>query len=936
MHFITFPVATTNIFPLSNSKYGGQLGTEYNLKAREMVATNPDVKYAIGPSFIHSMDDFKVKLLEDSDVPEYDPTKTYDKGDYCTYNNDTYVCIVQITTPEDPFDAEHWAKTSISTSILQIDPGRAVVNGHFVESLAPVIVDLNLANAELKQLSQEPLYGNLSIGLKTYFSTDATMAGAMLVENTDNMYVGVQVVITKTSDFITPNDSPEDQSAVTADIKLADFTYLNGSVSTSSIAPNQNATRYLPSARIFDFDNILDDKYVSSENLVDRMFYTYSGKSGWCDSTGSLMIWDAHPEQNWEPIPENLNLTNTQAEFITDTSGNVHLVIPHKQQDAVITQDGQEMYYTPRVMDFPTANYATGASGIVNEAYTQKIKDIAAVINTYKQFTNGKQIMYLDYLSINSEGEYSYEFPKDLSNFNVGDYIVVRQDYTASVSEDEGDAPSTMYFVLPGGVLAITYNGTTKPSGVRLGNTQALWAGDGAPTPSASSPTAEELLEMFNYTSYQGSVGDYFELVYHNIDDTVQTSYYYQVSSTGLKTWSDAILLTGGIPLATEEQIGGFYNASTDSAYADAGYVYLDETGHLRLRDYALLRSGALAYQLGESFRVPSNQTLEYIQAYLDENVNSRVAFYTEAQLTSTPSMIDVYIPLPAGEDGTLNLYNLDSRFGTGVYIHFLVDDKTADYSDTRINIVNCEKIRIDNSITTLTNGPMINIFRSCLYYDAELINYVRNCDPDNQRGTLFPNYNDFTGFEDLTLWYARFATSDPDLVVNGMEVSQPEVAMVTEDIAFWDETMSDDNHYSYALRSITLSNNGRIIGCSLYVSNNSTQTVNTTQHVIIGGDFYLPQGSALNYPMACIDEPLKVTGTFTTAYLDSTETQWITTETSFTAMTGTYSADSGVSLGSIAFNSSTSLIPTTHTNVTSISGWAPGEFHIFYGGTTT
>lgn len=939
MHFITFPVATTNIFPLVNSKHGGQLVTEYNLKSREMVATDPTIKYPVGPSFIHSMDDFKIKLLEDTDVADYDPTKTYDKGDYCRYNNDTYVCIVKITVPESAFEPEHWAKTSISTSIIQVDPGRAVVNGHYVETFAPMIVDLNVANAELKANNQEALFGNLSIGLKTYFSTDSTMSGAMLVENTDNMYVGIQLVIMKSSEFKTPIDCPDNQADVTADIKLADFTYTNGTVSPSSILPNADATRYISSLRISDFDHILDDKYVTSENLVDRMFYTYSGKSGWCDSTGSLMVWDAHPEQSWKPIPENYDTINSQAEFLRDTKGDVHLVIPHKQQDAeLVNDDDHLMYYAPRILDFPTADYATGASGIVTNEYTQKIKDIAAVINTYKQFTNGKQIMYLDYLTMNSDGEYNYEFPKDLSNYNVGDYILVRQDYTASISEDAGVAPSTMYFVLPGGVLAITFNDTTKPTGVRLGNPQVMWEGDPGVSghPTRDFPTPEELLEMFNYTSYQGSVDDYFEIVYHNQQDTQQTSYYYKVSSTGPKTWSDAILLTGGVPLATTEQIGGFYNASTDSAYADAGYVYLDETGHLRLMDYQLLRSGALAYQLGADFRIPSNQTLEYIQAYLDENVNARVAFYTNAQLTSVPSMIDVYIPLPE-ETGTINIYNLDSRFGTGVYLHFLADDKTKDYSGIIINITDCEKIRIDNSVTTLPNGPIINIFRTCLYYDATLINYIRTCDPNNMRNTLFPNYGGtFTGFEDFTLWYSRFLVSDPDLVVNGMEISQPNVRMATQDIAFWDDTISDDNHYSYALRSITLSNNGKLIGCSLYVSNNSTQTVNTTTHTIIGGKFVLPQGSALNYPMACINDPLKVTGTFTTAYKASNDVEWITTETSFTALTGIYDVATGVTDGSIAFNSNTYIVPALYTNnLETIGGWEPGSYHIFYGGTT-
>ena len=932
MHFITFPVASTNIFPLSNSTKGGQLVTEYNLKSREMVSTNPDIKYAVGPSFLHSLDDFKVKLLEDTEVADYDATKTYIKGDYCRHDNDTYICIVDIPEPE-VFDSAHWAKTSISNSILQVDPGRAVINGHFVESLAPMIIDLKLANAELKQNSQPQLYGNLSIGIKSYFSTETTMSGAMMIENTDNMYVGVQLVILPTAEFKTPNDCPTNQDLVTADIKLADFTYVNGVISKSSIAQNKDATRYIASSRIYDFDSILDDKYVTSENLVDRMFYTYSGKSGWCDSTDNLMIWDADSAHRQTTTPPTVN----EANFFTDTNGNVHFIIPHKQQDGEILNDNDErLYYADRDILFPTADYATGSSGIVNGTYTQHIKDIEAVINTYKQFTNGKQILYLDTLSMGSDGKLSYEFPTDLSQFNVGDYILVREDFTVYGSEDEGAAPSTMYLVLPGGVISVDPSGltTTKPAGIRLGNPQAFWEGDGTPIPTPTEPTAEELLEMFNYTTYRGTTSDYFEIIYHNLDDTVETSYYYPVSSAGAKTWSNPVLLTGGVPLATEGQVGGFYNSSTDAAYADAGYVYLDDTGHLRLLDYPLLRSGTLAYQLGADFRVPSNQTLEYIQAYLDESVNERIAFPSVTSLSSTPSMINVYISLPE-EEGTINIYNIDSRFGTGVFIHFLTDDKTKDYSNIVVNITDCEKVRIDNSVTTLANGPIINIFRSCLYYDAELINYIRVCDPSNQRAALFPAYTDFTGFDNLTLWYARFTTSDPDLIVNGMEISQPNVAMTTQDIAFWDETISDDNHYSYALRSITLSGSGELIACSLYVSNNSTQTVNTTTHIIIGGDFVLPQGSKLNYPLACVNKPIKVTGTFTTAYLASSGTDWIVTETSFTALSGIYSVSEGMGNGSIAFNSTTSLVPTTYTNVDSIGGWEPGSYHIFYGGTT-
>jgi len=945
MHFITFPVASTNIFPLSNSKQGGQLVTEFNLKARDMVATNPDIKYAVGPSFIHSLDDFKIKLLEDSDVPAYDKTKTYDKGDYCQYEGDTYVCIVKITTPEQ-FDPEHWLQTAISTSTLQIGPGRAVINGHYVETLAPMQVDLNLANAELKQQSQPELFGNLSIGIRTYFSTENTMAGSMLVENTDNMYVGVQLVITKYDEFKTPQDCPDSIDQVTADIKLADFTFVNGVISAPSIVTNPLATRYIDSRRIYDFDSLLDDKYVSAQNLQPNEFYTYVGDQGWCNSVDSLMQWDFRSQQvSVEEYPPIANLK--KAEFRGDSSdirgnhyGNIHLLIPHKQPDQPFYNNrGEALYYPAVDMAFPTADYNKGSSGVVTKAYTDQIKSIATTLTQYKNFTQGKQIGFIDYLTVDDEGKYNYDFPKDLSHFNVGDYLVVREDYTISGAESEA-APSTMYFVLPAGVNSIKFGGTTQPQGIRLGG-QVIWEGDGS-TPSAEYPSMEDLADMFNYTSYKGIVDyDYFELSFHNLEDDSYTSYYYPVATnSGGPSWSKPVLLTGGVPLASDTQIGGFYNATDDDEYADAGYVYLDDTGHLKLLDYELLRSGTLAYQLGADFSVPTNQTAEYVQSDLDEHVNARVAFKSIDPLGTTPTMIDVNIPLPADEEAVINIYNIDSRFGTGVYIHFTTEDKSADYSNLVINVVNCEKIRIDNSITTWTNGPVLNIFRSCLYYDAELINYVRTCDYQHGlRATLFPSYTDFTGFDGLTLWYSRFRASDPELVVNGMEVSQPNVAMTTEEISFWNETIIGDNHYAYALRSITLSSSGKLIACSMYVSNGSThQQVSPedgTQHTIIGGDFIIPQGSALNYPLACIDDSIIITGTYTSAYKATNGTDWIVSDTIFTAKSGTYDPTKGMQKGTIAFNSATYFVPATYTTVDLIEGWEPDTFHIFYGGTT-
>lgn len=919
MHFITFPVASTNIYPLVNSKNGGQLQSEFNVRSVDSVATDPNVQYFIGPSYTHSMLDFEVSLLSGMDAPTFNSSNTYDVGDYCTYNDVTYVCVYSVNKPGQ-FDKTKWNKVNISTSIIQLSSGRAVINGHYFESLLPVTIDLTLANAQLKQASQPALSGELTIGLRSYYSTEATMAGSMLVENADNMYLGVQVVILPKSEFITPSDSPTDRNLVTADIKLADFVFLNGSVSSASIHQYEGKVSFLPAERIGNFENVLSTNYISKVALDRNKLYVFSGlngsdnNNGWCQAVDSLMVWDKNPQTT------TIKPAYDEASFTQDVNEQIHLNIPHKQVHMTNTA-GNDLYYKAKDLAIPVANYATGAPGTVTSEYTQKIKDIAEVINTYKTFVNGKQILYLDQM----DADYKQNIMPtiDISKFNAGDYILVRQDFTAIMTEDEGAAPATMYMVLPGYVSALTFVGTEQPTGVRLGLTEVMWEGDGTDVPTAEVPTSDSLLQTFDYTSYRGSVGDYFSIDYHNITDDTTTTYYWEVSSNSTtKTWSQPINITGGIPYASNSAVGGFLNVnSTDT---DNGYVYRDETGHLKLLDYSLLRSGTLAYQLGESYTVPSGLDAESIQIMLDEYVNSRVAFPFINTLGSVPNMIDIYINLPETETTTsINIYNIDSRFGTGVYLHFL---GTANPT-TVVNIVDCEKIRIDPNIDTTNGGPVINVIRSNLFYDASVFSYIRRCDLNYIRSSSF------TGFLDITIWYDKFESTDPDLLVCGMEVSQPNVPMTSQDIDFWSESTPNDIHYGVALKGITFDGQGDVVGCSLYVSNGTTVT-NSQAPTIIGGEFVIPQGSDLNYPVECITHALKVTGTFTTAYFSNPDNKWIVSDTSFTALSGTYSRSSGISTGTISFYSKPAIIDPTYTNVQTIDGWMPGSYHIFYGGT--
>ncbi len=919
MHFITFPVSSTNIFPLANSKKGGQDLSEFNIKSINSVATDPNVTYSIGPSYVHSMQDFEVSLLSGMDAPTYSDKNTYAIGDYVTYGDVTYVCIYPVETPE-AFNKSKWNKIALSTSILQISSGKAVVNGHYFESLAPVTIDLTLANAQLKQASQPALSGELSIGLKSYFSTEPTMAGSMLVENDENMYLGVQIVILPRDEFITPSQSPTNRNAVTADVKLADFVYINGSVASASIKQSEDKVSFLPAERIGNFENVLSNNYISKSTLDPNKLYVFSGlngsddNNGWCQAIDSLMIWDKNPIGTDTQPP-----VETEALFAIDSNEQVHLRIPHKQIHRTNTA-GENLYYRTKDLALPVANYALGTPGTVTSEYTKKIKEVSETINTYKQLTNGKQIRYFDELTVDNRAEVFGSI--NLDEVNVGDYIVIRQDYTLSSSE--GNAPSTMYVVCPPFVGAIEFCGTDKPSGILIDSAGVMWEGDGTNVPTAESPTDEELRNEFDYTQRQADINDYFVWDYHNITDDVITPYYWKVVSTaGAKTWSDAIALTGTIPYASVNAIGGFKNVDTTAT--DQGYVYRDENGRLRLLDYDLLRTGTLAYQFGEDYTIPAGMSAESIQEYLDEYVNNRVAFPYTNVIGSVPNMINLYISLPQVENITsINIYNIDSRFGTGVYIHLL----GAATSNLVVNIIDCEKVRIDPNIDTSAGTPTINVIRSNLYYDASVIRYIRSCDVNHIRSSAF------TGMLDISLWYDKFTDTDPDLLVNGMEVSQPNVPMTSEDIDFWSEEISNDNHYGVALRSVTFDGKGDIVSCSLYVSNNTTVT-NTFAPSIVGSEFKLPQGSDLNYPEECITHALKVTGTFTTAYFSTGDNKWVVSETNFTALSGIYSESSGVSDGTISFYTKPAMIDPTYTNVTTIDGWTPGTYHIFYGGTT-
>lgn len=871
MNFSLFNVNSTNLFPVVNDTKNGQYMTEWNVKSRETVGTSEDIKYMVGMSYVHAEEDFEVSVQTDG------------------------------------------AGSIVSSSTLQIAAGVGIVDGVFIQSLVPVTIDLLEMNARAQLEGLPPLKGKLSVGLRAMYSTEATVAGTLRTYNSEQIYEGIQVVILPQDEFKTPEDVPTQQDQVTAHLKLADFNFVNGAINT--IIQNYPAkVQNISADRIGNIERLLSDIYITKTGLDPRKLYTFAGKGTdenrqdtWCDSTGSLMVWDANPT-----AVDGASSSYKEATFGTQTDGKTVLVVPHQNVDGMTNTAGEYQHYADKKLELPLANYSQGTPGTVDRNYTNHIKAVQEQINNIYRMPAGRQVGFIDIL--NSVDE----LPTLNSNWKVGDYILVRQDNTVLESYSGVQPPSTMYIVLPGIVSAYRFtqkvdNSTSVPSSLTGVEIQRdIWDNtDGDLTISTDDP--EVYGQYFDLTAgFRGSVTtDYFMIHVITGEDTY-SNYYYAVSASGTREYSSAVQVTAEIPLAQEEIIGGFYNVP--ETQLDSGYVYRDATGHLILLDYALLRSGVLAYQLGEDFETAAGTTAEEIQINLDEYVNSRVAFPNANQIANSdnPNVINITIDLSAEaaeNNPEINIYNIDSRFNTSIYIHI---NGSAD-NNTVINISDCEKVRIDSNIG---GTPVINLYRCGLYYDSNVIDYLNT-------------------IQDMTLWYERYEDSDPNLLVDSMTVSEVDAPIIPDDLDYWNPSAPNDNHYMYALQSITFGPDGTIVGAGMFVKNETTSNV-TEGKSIITSEFELPQGAGLQYPKSKLTKQIKITGSFVNAYATTSPQGYMVMNTSFSALTDVTSAydTTESSKGVISFLTDAELVQAVAGLPlgTQLDCWQTGSFHCFTG----
>lgn len=441
MNYKTFSVATTTIFPISNSVSGGQLVTEWNLRARDFVPSWSEIDYDAASSYVHDLDDFKVRVEQDD------------------------------------------AGVILSNSTLELLPGTAILNGHYVKQEGRMLVDLLEGNKELQLCGEEPMTGKLAVGLRVYYSTESTMVGAMAAENDDDVYEGVQVVVMPKSKLITPMDSPKDKRKVNCHLKLAEFTFLDNEI--RGIINNSEKLKMLDAERISNIEKVIDSNYLSRDGVNPKKLYVLAGKGvngiindTWCDATDSLFVWDKNPKRTrTKPSVDH-------AQFTTKTTGETSLVLPHKNIDGMkVTLDeknpdyGKDEYYEAVTLDLPAADFSTNTPGTVTPAYTKRIKDISGRVDRFFKLIKGKQVAYIENMNKLDQ------LPPINSNWRPGDYTLVNVDNYALAEEGATTyvrPPSTLYAILPGTVNGVRFYGTgtvnsedvpSGLSGVQLGTT---------------------------------------------------------------------------------------------------------------------------------------------------------------------------------------------------------------------------------------------------------------------------------------------------------------------------------------------------------------------------------------------------------------------------------------------------------------------------------
>ena len=357
MNFIKFNTSYTTVFPVANSNAGGQLLTETNQLSRETVANHSIIQYPCGPSYTHSLSDFRI---------------------YSGYP---------------------------ASSKIYITGGSAIVHGHYINYPRNYNIEIDLSGSGLS--------GDLCIGLRAMYDNENTLAASMKTEDGNGWFEGIQFVILPKTDFYLPEDVPTSAESVTAHLKLGEFKY-NGTV--SDVTPNIIRHTVLDGERISNIDDLISNSYAKKTGLDPKKLYVLPGRqvqqneTSWTDATGSLFTWDANPQTRKFSEPVNLvwlKDANISGSAIIDeavvrydpTDDKTKLVLPHKQIAGMEDADEDSAYYEPKEVPFPVANRATMAGGVLDSSWVRFFNGLDSKIATMYRMPGGKMRKFVEVLT---------------------------------------------------------------------------------------------------------------------------------------------------------------------------------------------------------------------------------------------------------------------------------------------------------------------------------------------------------------------------------------------------------------------------------------------------------------------------------------------------------------------------------------------------------
>lgn len=317
----------------------------------------------------------------------------------------------------------------------------------------------------------------------------------------------------------------------------------------------------------------------------------------------------------------------------------------------------------------------------------------------------------------------------------------------------------------------------------------------------------------------------------------------------------EPVFLSAAIPYATPDIVGGFKSIDLEgdaAQYTDRGYIFLDAEGHLRLRDYALLRSGLLAYALTQDFEESESVTAAGLQESLDNYVNDRILM----PKADGSKDISVTIPSITSESpetaSIVTLRNIDARFGSTLHLHL----ESVSDANVGINIQSCERIIIYVSGTTRCS---IYIEDSEVFYNLSLIQYS-SLSFNNVKFWYDDSYDDVTGMADQHIYVDDTNTVYFDPV---------EGDRAWADLSsYYLSTSSLDYHVQYGPHHVKFDKNGQIeeIGLS-FLGTFTSEYLEKVQSSLVVGDFYLPSVPNFTIPVGRLYSRLSFSGDLNTVY---------------------------------------------------------------------